>query len=166
MLNIRKWLTKIIIDQEMKEKIEFFKNISIFKGLSGFDVGKLVTTMYARTYEANEVICGEHELGKAIFIVLSGEVAITRKSGLLKEEKAISHLKSGECFGEMSLLEEKPRSGTARALIPSQVYIMYKSNFDSMIEKNPKIGLIVIKNIAVILSSRLRGMNSGGRENS
>jgi CRP/FNR family transcriptional regulator, cyclic AMP receptor protein len=162
MLDIRRLFTKLIIDQEMKQKIEFFSRISIFNGLSHFDVGKLVTAMYCRAYEADEIVCSEQELGKALFIIMSGEVAITRKSGLLKEEKIISRLKSGEFFGEMALLEEKPRSATAKALTSCQIYIIYKSNFDSMIAKDPKIGFVVIKNISVILSSRLRGMIDGG----
>ncbi len=162
MLDIRKLFTKIFIDQEMKQKIDFFSKISIFNGLSSFDVGKLVTAMYSRKYEAGEVICPEHEIGKALFIIMSGEVGITRKSGLLKEEKIISRLKSGDFFGEMSLLEEKPRSATAKALTDCELFIIYKANFDSMIIKDPKIGFIVIKNIAVILSARLRGMIDGG----
>ena len=162
MLDIKKLFTKLFIDQEMKQKIGFFRQISIFNGLSSFDVGKLVTAMYCRAYETDEIICSEHELGKALFIIMSGEVAITRKSGLLKENKILSRLKSGEFFGEMALLEEKPRSATAKAVTPCQMCIIYKANFDSMIEKNPKIGLMVIKNIAVILSSRLRGMIDGG----
>jgi CRP/FNR family transcriptional regulator, cyclic AMP receptor protein len=162
MLDIRKLFNKFFIDQEMKQKIEFYSRISIFSGLDSFAVGKLITAMYCRSYEAEDIICSEQELGKALFIIVSGEVAITRKSGLLKEEKIISRLKSGDFFGEMSLLEEKPRSATAKALTPCQICIIYKANFDSMIEKNPKIGLTVIKNISVILSSRLRGMINGG----
>ncbi|MDD5491616.1 MAG: cyclic nucleotide-binding domain-containing protein [bacterium] len=162
MLDIRKYFANLFIDREMRQKIDFFSKISIFKGLNSFDIGKLATAMYCRLYETGEVVCAEQELGKALFIIMSGEVAITRKSGLLKEEKILSRLKSGDFFGEMALLEEKPRSATAKVLVPCQVCIIYKANFDSMIDKNPKIGLAVIKNISVILSSRLRGMIDGG----
>lgn len=162
MIDIRKLFTRLFIDQEMKQKIDFFSKVSIFKGLNRFAVGKLVTAMYSRKYEAEEIICPEHELGKALFIIMSGEVVITRKSGLLKEEKIISRLKSGDFLGEMALLEEKPRSATAKASTDCELYIIYKANFDSMIEKDPKIGLMVIKNISVILSARLRGMIDGG----
>jgi CRP/FNR family transcriptional regulator, cyclic AMP receptor protein len=162
MQDFRKLFNKFFMDQEMKQKIEFFGKISIFSGLNSIDIGSLVTAMYCRAYDQDDVICSEHELGKALFIIMSGEVVIARKSGLLREEKVINRLKSGDFFGEMSLLEEKPRSATAKAVSPCQVCIMYKANFDSMIDKNPKIGLVVIKNIAVILSSRLRGMIDGG----
>ncbi len=162
MLNIKEYIKNLLIDREMKQKIDFFNKVSIFKGLSRFAVGKLVTAMYSRKYEAEEIICLEHELGKALFIIMSGEVAITRKSGVLREDKIISRLKSGDFFGEMALLEEKPRSATAKALTDCELYIIYKANFDSMIEKDPKIGFLVIKNISVILSARLRGMIDGG----
>lgn len=162
MLNLKEFIKNLLLDREMKRKIDFFSKVSIFNGLNRFAAGKLVTAMYCRNYEAGEIICAENELGKALFIIMSGEVAITRKSGVLREDKIISRLKSGEFFGEMALLEEKPRSATAKALTACELYIIYKANFDSMIEKDPKIGLMVIKNIAVILSARLRGMIDGG----
>lgn len=157
-MNLKRWLDTIIYDKSMKEKINFFREISIFQGLSTFDGGKLITVMYRRVYEAGEIVCSEGEMGKALFIIFYGDVAITRKAGILKDEKVLGKLHSGDFFGEMSLLEEKPRSATARALTKCEIYIIYKSNFDSMIEKNPRIGLQVIRNISVILSSRLRGM--------
>ncbi|MBI5555917.1 MAG: cyclic nucleotide-binding domain-containing protein [Elusimicrobia bacterium] len=163
MLNIKEYIKDILIDREMKQKIDFFSKVNIFNGLSRFAVGKLVTAMYSRKYEAAEIICPEQELGKALFIIMSGEVAITRQSGTRREDKIISRLKSGDFFGEMALLEEKPRSATATALTDGELYIIYKANFDSMIEKDPKIGLMVIKNIAVILSARLRGMINEGK---
>ncbi len=162
MLNIKEFIKNLLIDREMKQKIDFFSKVNIFNGLNRFAVGKLVTAMYSRKYEAEEIICPEHELGKALFIIMTGEVAITRKSGMLREDKTITRLKSGDFFGEMALLEEKPRSATAKALTNCELYIIYKANFDSMIEKDPKIGLMVIKNISVILSARLRGMIDGG----
>lgn len=157
-MSLKKWIDNVVLDKEMKEKINFFREISIFHGLSKFDVGKLITAMYRRTYEPGEVICPEGEMGKALFIILYGEVAITKRAGMLKEDKVIGKLHSGDFFGEMSLLEEKPRTATVRALTKCEIYIIYKSNFDSMIEKNPRIGLQVIRNVSVILSSRLRGM--------
>jgi CRP-like cAMP-binding protein len=162
MLNLKESISNLLIDREMKKKIDFFSKVSIFNGLNRFAVGKLVTAMYSRKYEAEEIICPERELGKALFIIMSGEVAITRQGGMLREDKIISHLKSGDFFGEMALLEEKPRSATAKALTDCELFIIYKANFDSMIEKDPKIGLMVIKNISVILSARLRGMIDGG----
>lgn len=157
-MNIKQWLANIYLDKKMKKKIDFFSRISIFNGLKNYDVGVLVTAMYRRTYEPGEVICPEGETGKALFIIMDGEVVISRKGGLLREEKVISRLKSGDFFGEMALLEEKPRSATAKAVSASEIYIIYKANFDGMIKKNPKIGMQVIRNIAVILSARLRGI--------
>ena len=162
MLNLKEFTKNLLIDREMKQKIDFFSRVSIFNGLTRFAIGKLVTAMYSRKYEAGEIICSENELGKALFIIMNGEVGITRKSGMLRQEKIISHLKSGEFFGEMAMLEEKPRVATAKALTDCELYIIYKANFDNMIEKDPKIGLLVIKNISVILSARLRGMINGG----
>ena len=157
-MSFKQWLENIYLDKEMKKKIDFFRKVSIFQGLTTYDVGVLVTVMYRRAYEAGEVICPEHEIGKALFIIMDGEVVISRKAGLLKEEKVITRMKSGDFFGEMSLLEEKPRSGTAKAMSNCDIYIIYKANFDGMVEKKPRIGVQVIRNIAVVISGRLRGI--------
>ncbi|MDD5259956.1 MAG: cyclic nucleotide-binding domain-containing protein [bacterium] len=162
MPDIKRLFTKLFMDQDIKQKIEFFSQVTILNGLGNFDIGKLVTDMNCRAYDAQEVIYGEQELGKALFIIMSGEVAITRKSGLLKEEKVIARLKSGDFFGEMALLEAIPRAATAKALTSCKICIIYKASFDSMIAKDPKIGIVVFKNIAVILASRLLGKSGGG----
>ena len=166
MANFKHWLGNLFIDKEMKQRLDFFSKVSIFEGLAKNVIGKLVTIMYRRTYEPGEVICSEGEVGKALFIVMSGEVAITRKPGMLREEKVLATMESGDFFGEKALLEEKPRTYAAKAITKSEIYIVYKANFDGMIEKDPRIGLQVIRNISVILCSSLRCMmeeeNKGG----
>jgi CRP/FNR family transcriptional regulator, cyclic AMP receptor protein len=166
MADLKNWLEKLFIDKEMKKRIEFFGKVSIFAGLPRNAVGKLITIMYHRSYEPGEVVCAEGEFGKALFIVMSGEVILSRKPGILREEKVISTMESGDFFGEMALLEEKPRTATAKAVTKSEVYIIYKANFDSMAERDPRVGFKVIRNIAVIIGKRLRGMldeeNKGG----
>lgn len=155
-----KWdkiIKDIFIDKEIKKKIVFFQKITIFQGLTEDQVGKILSVMYRRNYKAGEIVFNEQELGKALFMVMSGEVEIVKKISPT-EEKLVAKLGPGDFFGEMALLEEKPRSAMVRVASDSEIYIIYKVNFDSLIEKNPQIGLKIIKNLSTILCARLRGM--------
>ena len=135
--------------------MEFLSQISIFNNLDFNLLGRIINITYTKMYQKGETIFNEGDIGKAIFIIVSGNVEITKKISE-KEEGILVILGSGDFFGEMALLEELPRSATARAIEESEIYIIYKVNFDSLIEKYPQVGVKIIKNLAAILSKRLR----------
>ncbi len=143
------------MDEEIKKKIKFLKEISIFNNLDFNLLGKVINITYTKIYQKDETIFNEGDIGKAIFIIVSGSVEITKKISE-KEERILITLSSGDFFGEMALLEELPRSATARTMEETEIYIIYKVNFDSLIEKYPQVGLKITKSLATILSKRLR----------
>ncbi|OGS24315.1 MAG: hypothetical protein A2297_02240 [Elusimicrobia bacterium RIFOXYB2_FULL_48_7] len=148
-------LRNLFIDREFVEKVSFLKNIPIFDGLSNSALGKLTGIMYSKKYPAGELIFEEGKVGKALFIIFDGEVAITKAAGN-SEPKIIATHEKGAFFGEMALLEELPRSATAKTTKETTLFLMYKVKFDWFIEKDPRVGLKVIYNIAKVLSGRLR----------
>lgn len=152
-MNIRTILENLILDKETKQEIKFLKQLPIFQGLTDRAMSKLMTIMYKKKYPVNEIIFKEGDIGKAVFIIKSGEVIIT-KSG--KEEKILSKLSSGDFFGEMALLEEMTRSATAKTTHESEILFIYKVRFDALLEHYPSAGAKVIYNLAKILSARLR----------
>jgi CRP-like cAMP-binding protein len=155
MINIFK---NLFIDKEFEEKVKFLKTIPIFDGLSNSSIGKLLTITYTKTYKPQELIFEEGKPGVALFIIKSGEVAIF-KHGAMFGEKLITTLSEGNFFGEMALLEEKPRSASAKAVKETTLFLIYKVKFDTFIEKNPREGLKIVYNLAKILSNRLRETN-------
>ncbi|MFH2069729.1 MAG: cyclic nucleotide-binding domain-containing protein [Elusimicrobiota bacterium] len=77
-------------------------------------------------------------------------------AGSVPDDKVLSTITAGNFFGEMALLEEMSRSATAKTTKDSVLCFMYKINMDNIIQKDPRIGIIVIRNLAKIVSSRLR----------
>ncbi|MFH1784308.1 MAG: cyclic nucleotide-binding domain-containing protein [bacterium] len=148
-------LKNLLLDKDIKRKVRFLSGISIFKKLNMRLLGKLINITYSKTYQKGETIFNEGDIGKAIFIVERGNVEITKKVSE-KEEGILVILGPGDFFGEMALLEELPRSATARAIEESEIYIIYKVNFDALIDKHPQVGLQIVRNLASILSKRLR----------
>lgn len=155
----RSLVRKIFMDPEFEKSLEFMSRIPVFQGLHKHDLGKLLGIMYAKTYPADEVVFTEGETGRALFIIESGEVAITKStqpSPGHAQEIVIARLGPGGFFGEMALLEELPRSATVKTTAESVLHFMYKVKLDAFMDKHPRIGVKVLRNLAKVLSSRLR----------
>ena len=65
-------------------------------------------------------------------------------------------MEPGDFFGEMTLLDELPRSATARAAGPCRLYILYKTHMDGLASESPRIAAKLLHNLARLLSARLR----------
>ncbi len=140
----------IFLDKSTMEKIEFFRQIPLFTDLNNSAMGKVLNILYKKHYPPQEIIFKENELGRAVFIIQSGEVEV------IKRGKVLTTLGPGEFFGEMALLEQLPRSATVRTVKESDIYLIYKANLDGLIERNPRVGLKIIRNLLKTLSDRLR----------
>ena len=102
-------------------------------------------------YPKNKIIFLEEEEGNELYMILKGSVKIVRisESG---EEITLAVLQKGDFFGEMSLLDGKPRSATVISDEDSILILFNKNNFEKVIEKYPRIALKLLKE----LTSRLR----------
>ena len=85
------------------------------------------------------------------FIIYRGKIEITKK--LERGEDLVLAVQSdGDFFGEMALLDERPRSASARALEPTSVLEISRDNFDTLLYKAPMLAYRVMRE----LSARLR----------
>jgi CRP-like cAMP-binding protein len=107
---------------------------------------------YFAKFAAGETIFREAEAGASMFIIQSGQVEIFRQQG--GKEKQIAVLGPGDFFGEMSVLEEIPRTAAARALQDSQLLQIDATTFDQVLRQNPEIAVRMMRR----LSRRLRTM--------
>ena len=101
-----------------------------------------------RTYPDNMMIFCENEPGSELYIIQSGQVKITKIVG---EEVLLAVLKTGDIFGEMALLENRPRSASAITFGEVTVMAINKSNFEGMVQAQPQLAQRLIQ----ILSERL-----------
>jgi CRP-like cAMP-binding protein len=93
-------------------------------------------TQLARTYEADEVIFCEYEPGEELFIIKSGRVKISKIE--TATEKTLAILGPGDIFGEMAIIEQKPRSATAVTLEKTEVLVIHRDNFQSILQSRPE----------------------------
>ena len=150
-------------DPELKEKREFLKRLPIFQGLKKNDFTYLLRTLEERTYLKGETLFNEGDIGRALFIVASGNVSLKRKN-VDGSEQLLADVHPGEIFGEMALLEEMPRTASASAGEKTRIFLLYKNRLENLIYDYPRAGAAIIHYLARTLSSRLRAlMETGGQ---
>jgi CRP-like cAMP-binding protein len=101
-----------------------------------------------RRYKDNTMIFCEYEPGEELFIIQSGKVKITK---IVNEEVLLAVLKPGDIFGEMAILDNKPRSASAITFGDVEVLAINKSNFEGMVQAQPQLATRLIQ----ILSERI-----------
>ncbi|MDR2521445.1 MAG: cyclic nucleotide-binding domain-containing protein [Spirochaetaceae bacterium] len=101
---------------------------------------------FQRKYPKNTLICAEGEVGKEMYIIQSGRANIIRVVN--GAEIVLAVLKPGDMFGEMSLLESKPRSAGAVALEDCTVLTVSKENFETMTATKPQLIARLTQNLA------------------
>jgi CRP-like cAMP-binding protein len=89
-----------------------------------------------------------------MFIIIQGEVEI-RKQTSAKAARTLITFHEGDIFGEMALVENKPRSASAIAVTPCRTLVMNEALLDKMLESNPDFAKKMIR----ILSERIRKAN-------
>lgn len=149
--SIKRWF----VDPQFSKKKQFLHSLELFSELTGGEMGELVHSLHARTYRSDEVVFMEGDIGRALFILESGKVELTRR-GPDGKTVLLYTLKPGDFFGEMALLESLPRSATATAAEPSRLHLLYRTKLDSMLSSHPRIGVTIMAHLARLLSARLR----------
>jgi CRP/FNR family cyclic AMP-dependent transcriptional regulator len=148
---LKRWLA----DPAFTKKKQFLHSLDLFAELKGAELGTIAQALHARTYRAGEVVFVEGDIGRALFILETGKVDITRE-GPDGKSVVLYTLAPGEFFGEMALLESLPRSATAIATEPSRLHLLYRTKLDVLLHANPRIGVAIMGHLARLLSARLR----------
>lgn len=148
---LKRWFS----DPHFSKKKQFLHSLELFADLKGAELGILAQALHARNYRSGEVVFVEGDIGRALFILESGKVELTRK-GADGKPVLLYTLKPGEFFGEMALLESLPRSATATAVEPSRLHLLYRTKLEALLHTDPRIGVAIMAHLARLLSARLR----------
>jgi CRP/FNR family transcriptional regulator len=150
-----KFLKRWLGDPAFSRKKQFLHSLELFRGLHAGELGELIHALHARTYKPGEVVFVEGDIGRALFILESGSVELT-KLGPDGKPSHLYTLKPGEFFGEMALLESLPRVATATAAETSRLHLLYRAKLDALLESHPRIGVTIMSHLARLISARLR----------
>jgi CRP-like cAMP-binding protein len=134
-------------------RLQLLKNVVLFKDLSMRDLAMVDSLMHQRQYLAEEVIFDEGEEGQGLFLVLSGRVKIVLPA---TEHSLLLELGPGAFFGEVALLDQSVRTAQARAIEDSQIVVLFRAEFYSLLETHSSIASRISFQLARVLAARLR----------
>jgi signal-transduction protein with cAMP-binding, CBS, and nucleotidyltransferase domain len=122
-----------------KQKITaLMKQMHLFKILSDADLEKIIDRLVTRPVRTDERIFAESQYAEGFYIVLEGQVQITRQMD--KDEVAVvANMVKGDYFGELALLNRTLRTGEARAKSPTTLLEMNEENFQWMLQEFPDV---------------------------
>ena len=124
---------------------------AVFKSGAG---GKSPFERFLVTHPMGDIIFSEGEIGNEMFIIQSGTVELIKSIG--KETRVLATLEKGDFFGEMSVLEDMPRTASARAKTDVELVRINGTTFDTMLKGNAEIAVRMMRK----LSRRLRDVTA------
>jgi CRP/FNR family cyclic AMP-dependent transcriptional regulator len=142
------------------ENKELLKRSDIFRGLDDAQIEALYALGERQSLPEGTVIVEEDQQGKTCYFIVDGRVDIEIRppfSG--RSPQKLATIKRGEVFGELSLVDGFLRSATCRAMEPVEVIAFSNEALERLMEQDPKIGFRIMRNVANVLSSRIRSTN-------
>ena len=138
---------------QLDERVSLLRQMGLFQNIDVAELQSIAQQMSESSFGNGEVVFQEGEVGDRLYLLLSGtmHVYVERDGNII----SYSRLQPGECFGEMALVEEAPRSATVRAEEPSVCLTLSKQEFLDLMSRQPNIALGVMR----ALVGRLRGTN-------
>lgn len=142
----------------MKKKDDSdLKDLKLFSAFDDATLAEFLKAFSRRELRQGDIIFREGEEGSTFYIVLCGEIAIEKrldKAGTKWRKLAV--LKRGEYFGEMAVLEGKPRFAQARAITAAEVIEIERARLMKFIADYPREGAAMLIEILLVMLHRLR----------
>lgn len=135
------------------------REIYLFKNLSERVLGEVASLAFTEEYKRGTKIFAENSIGNKFYLILSGEVRISKNIAGMGEE-ALAVLKVGDYFGEMALIDESPRSADAYAAKRCTLSVITRRDFENLLSQNKEIAYELLWTFVRTLSARLRETNA------
>ena len=124
----------------------------LFRNLSRGDLVELAKATEDLEFEAGKVLAREGEIGHEFFVLVDGEVSVT------KDGEEVRRLGPGDFFGEIALVWESPRrTATVAAATPLRFFVLTRQAFRGLIDRHPDIEAKVLET----LEERVRTTENG-----
>jgi CRP-like cAMP-binding protein len=134
-----------------QDVLAYLRAIPLFSEVIDTDLEAITSQLIERRYAKDTVVVEEGLAGEYMYVIRTGRVKVTKASDDGRE-KIMDFLEAGDFFGEMSLLDQAPRSATVRTLEVSQLMALSRVAFLDLLTRSPSLSLAVIR----VLTHRLR----------
>ncbi len=123
-------------------KIEALRRAPLFEGLSRNELERLARLAEDLEVDAGKVLTREGESGREFFVILEGEVDVSRGG------QTIATRGAGDFIGEIAILEDIPRTATVTAKTPLRFFVLTAQAFRTVVEEHPEVERKVLRTLA------------------
>jgi CRP/FNR family transcriptional regulator, cyclic AMP receptor protein len=127
---------------------------SVFRDFHPLESSNFQSFCELRIVGENEALVRQGDVTNEFYVVLKGNLRVVdQRTG---EDFFLARLREGDVFGEMSFLDDSPRSATVVAETPSEVLAMNQDGFCLLMTANPHLGTLLLIHLGRMMASRLR----------
>ncbi|HQT90783.1 MAG TPA: cyclic nucleotide-binding domain-containing protein [Candidatus Kryptobacter bacterium] len=144
--------------EEDKSIEGLLSKVPIFSKLTERELRRVGSIVHRREYAADEFVFRQGDPGLGMYVVEEGQVDIllTEPDG---NQKQLTVLNPGDFFGELSLLDESPRSASAVAKTNSKIIGFFRPDLVDLLNRSPKSGTKILFKLGEVIGARLRITN-------
>jgi CRP-like cAMP-binding protein len=133
-----------------QQGIELLRSVWLFERCSYRELDALQRIATPIDVPAGKVLTTQGDVGREFFVIVSGKAEATRG------RVSIATLGAGSFFGEMALLDRRPRTATVTTLEPTTVLVITAREFNARVESMPSVD----RKMLVVLAERLRDVEA------
>jgi CRP/FNR family cyclic AMP-dependent transcriptional regulator len=142
------------MDTAPMDLLDTIKNNYVFRGLATLQLAAVTAVVQQKEYMGGDMIVRQFDKNCDLMIIVSGNARISSFSG-----EMIAEVGPGSLIGEMSLIDDQPRSATVTAIGPTRVAVLPYSDLKGLLQTDRDLAATVTLNIARVLAQRLRNAN-------
>lgn len=135
----------------------FLGELPLFKDFEAPELAEFQSVLEDLEAESGHLLFKEGAWAASMYIVVTGAIEIFKPAG--DKELVLATLTSGTCLGEMALVRDMYRSGSARAKVKSSLLVLKKDRLEKLASTSPALACRLYKNIAAVLADRIETLN-------
>ncbi len=136
----------------MIDIVAVLSKTELFSGLADESLRLITDYLEPVSFEPDFVVCREGDVGRVMYIIISGAVAVSSDMGWGQRE--LDRVGPGAVFGEMALISNDVRNATVRAIERTECLQLDSVGFDSLLDRDPALA----QRIAKIMTRRFSGL--------
>lgn len=142
-----------------QSRIEFLKEVELFKGLSNEELSILADKFDFTHYESGDLLFTEFQPRTRLDIIVDGEVELF-KTNTFGEEQRLAYFARFDFLGEGSLIDNSPHSTSARVKTSTQILTLSNSHLQELTENHSQTLLKIVGKISKFIAGRISHSNS------
>jgi CRP-like cAMP-binding protein len=142
-------------------KAEQLKEIEVLESMDAEARARLAAVLEEKDYTDGQTVFAEGDPGDSMYFLVSGRIRVEKRAQTAGgTTKTLAVLEAGDYFGEMALLDQKPRSAAAVAAGPVKILRLSKTSFDDLQRTNSAAGMSVLFAMIRTSSDRIRRLSA------